>query len=225
MRIQNFRISLAAGILSVSVAYQSAFADGYPYSGYFAQRTETTPREMLQAACSLMFFKQNLDGTSITYVLNEEEFKKNGTVSYVIINKSNCRYAAKTGIDSCLSENFDQGSSYSGIFFFYYDRLPGDDVTGFMFSNINDTYAFLRSRDKTLPSDDYSSATKYNIHRCEGFSDETMSKHLTQQSNTLPADATDGLYERPIDKQVIPMVLDVMQKIGKKAFNATLPGQ
>jgi hypothetical protein len=225
MRNQNFKFLLTTTLFAMLTTVSTAKAEQYPYSGYFTVRSEDTPATMLQAACALDFFKKELDGTALNYMLDEKLYNKNGTVSYIVSDKTTCAYVSLSGIDSCFAELYHRDGIASRVFFISYERLPGDNVHAVLFRVIDDVYAFLRSSDKVIPSSNYPSAKRYNIHRCEGFTDETITRHLTQKRNALSPAETASYISRPINKDTIPMVLDVMQKIGKRAFNATLPGQ
>jgi hypothetical protein len=225
MRNQNFKFLLTTALFAILTSVSTAKAEQYPYSGYFTVRSQDTPATMLQAACAIDFFKKELDGTALNYILDEKLYKKDGTVSYIVSDKTTCTYVSLSGIDSCIAELYHRDGIASRVFFISYERLPGDNVQAVLFTVLDDIYAFLRSSDKVVPSSNYPSAKRYNIHRCEGFTDETITRHLTQKRNTLSPDETISYFSKPIDKEAIPMILDVMQKIGKEAFNATLPGQ
>lgn len=225
MRKQNFCCLLTTTLFAILTTVSTVNAEQYPYSGYFTVRSEDTPATMLQAACAIDFFKKELDGTALNYILDEKLYKKDGTVSYIISDKTTCAYVSLSGIDSCFAELYHRDGIASRVFFISYERLPGDNVRAVLFRVLDDIYAFLRSSEKVIPSSNYPSAKRYNIHRCEGFTDETITRHLTQKRNALSRDETVSYFSKPIDKETIPMVLDVMQKIGKEAFNATLPGQ
>jgi hypothetical protein len=225
MWIRKFRLLLTTTLFALFTTVSIAQAEEYPYSGYFTVRSEDTPAAMLQAACALDFFKKEADGTAFNYMLDEELYRKDGTVSYIVSDRTVCAYVSQSGIDSCIAELYHRDGIASRVFFISYDSLPGDNVRAVLFRVIEDIYAFLRSLDKAIPNSNYPSAKRYNIHRCEGFTDETIASHLTQKRNALSPDETTSYFSKPIDKDAIPMILDVMQKIGKKAFNATLPGQ
>ena len=111
------------------------------------------------------------------------------------------------------------------VFYDYIDEVTVHGVSYYSFSDENERVRFAEYQKTGEYSGEFPTAQKMYLHRCEGFSDTILKNHLTDNKNDRTPEATaDMIWGSPGDAD-LPQVLDVMQKIGKTAFNATLPGQ
>ncbi|MDP8995708.1 MAG: hypothetical protein M3O03_01705 [Pseudomonadota bacterium] len=218
-------VGVAVTILSFSIFSKTTYAEDYPYSGYFSVQMKDSSPGFKQAKCALEFYKQNSDGTATDYFLDTDKFKKNGIVSYFVVDRNTCTYYPSTKSDSCTATSYDHDGTRQGVQFDLYESLPPDDFSYVNFADDTELNRFAHSTQKSLPNDKFPTAIRFYVHRCEGFDDSALYDHLTEHVNTLSEDETYDVFAKPIEKGEIPLVLDIMQKIGKPAFNATMPGQ
>ena len=220
-----YGLGVAATILCILGVSKPTHAEDYPYSGYFSiQETDSSPG-FKQAKCALEFFKQNSDGTATDYFLDTDRFKKDGTVSYFVVDRTICIYYPPKHSDRCTVTNYDQDGSHQSVQFDLYEGLPTTDTSYVNFADDVELDEFAKSKQKSLPNNKFPTGFRFYLHRCEGFDDSALDSHLTEHVNMLSADETFEIFSKTVGKTEIPLVLDIMQKIGKPAFNATLPGQ
>ena len=211
--------------LIIFINASSAFADAFPYSGYFTYQTEKPQTALMQAKCAYMFFRQNADGSGVDYILDEVTYASTGEVKYNVFGANWCEHDSKKSTDKCKQEIYDEtGSTKSESF----DVLKIDNKDSFsnvFFQTSFEQEMYVDSKDKTLPNWKFPTATVVYSQRCIGFSDETMKSHLTTKHSVLSQDILGERIDQAASPEKFPQILDIMQKIGVAAMNATLPGQ
>lgn len=216
---------LAIAGLFIIFLQKAALADAYPYSGYFSVNNVQADPKFMQAKCALAFFKQDADGVGRDYIIDLNEYKKTGHVQYLQVDQTTCVYHASKQSDSCEAEVYDKsGKSHSTNFDYI---LPITETGGdfYSFTGEKELENFISSPTKEIPDFGYISAQKMHLHRCVGFSDETVLKHVPNRLNDMTVEDTINLININPTEKDIPAILEVMQLIGIAAANATLPGQ
>lgn len=101
----------------------TALADAYPYEGYFTIAFDpNTPSRRDVAKCAFNFFRQNTDGSFISYHLDDADFAKTGRIRYVRYNNGQCTFGPAPNLESCLV-TFDPNKNDQGVT--HYDILQG----------------------------------------------------------------------------------------------------
>jgi hypothetical protein len=217
----NVALVFAAQLLGVGLC----MADDYPYVGYFTYQSEKPKPNLMQAKCARMFYKQNADGSGINYILDERTYEASGEVKYVVFAENWCAYNAAENTNFCKQKIYDdKGTSDSES----YDVLRSEDKDSFsnvFFLTSFELRNYVKDTTKAIPSWQFPTATPIYSERCIGFDDQTLLGHLSPVHSELGLEALEKIMNRAVDEQTFPAILDIMQNIGSKAAQATLPGQ
>ena len=179
----------------------------------------------MQAKCAHMFYKQNADGSGVDYILDEKNYAATGAVKYLVFAENWCDFNGAANTNTCLQIIYDNSGSTKSE---SYDVLQSSDTDSFVnvfFLTKFEQQIYVTATDKTIPSWKLPTATPVYSQRCIGFDDQTLLSHLLPTHSELTQKALAKIMNRPIDAVNFTEVLDIMQKIGTKAAQATLPGQ
>lgn len=218
-------VRFAQIILLVMLTASTAFSDDFPYTGYFTYQSEKPEIALMQAKCAHMFFKQNADGSGVNYILDDEAYAKTGEVRYNIFAANWCHHDAKLRTNNCNQEIYDESGASKSESFDVLQIGTKDSFSNVFFVTELEQKIFVDAKDKTLPSWKFPTASVVYSQRCIGFNDQTLQSHLTKSHSVLNQQDLATIMNRTVNTDRFSQILDIMQKIGKEAMNATLPGQ
>ena len=221
-----FKSIIAHFVIFVISLASEAIAEDYPFSGYFSQEPASQKSGFLQAKCARVFFYQDKDGKATGYILDEKLYKDSGKVQFRVAGKTTCFYQSDLNKESCITDHFfGQNESEHFVFFGYYPRPEIEPIQVFFFENGFEINRYIASPKVDQNIDNFPNREDVIYHRCEGFDETSLKGHLSDNLNTLSYEISEKYHEPSFPETEISSVLDIMQKIGKTAFNATLPGQ
>ena len=196
----------------------------FPFHGYFSQQSEISEPGFKQARCAFAFFQQNEDGSVVDYVLDDPLFKKSGVVKYRRVQTGECKFDPLTKTDECAITSPGAPAGLPNTISEYYENISADDVTLIAFPS-KEAAKIFSGRIQRLIGPNPVRVSKNYFHRCEGFDENTLSDKLTNMTTHDPQSLKYFVLGRAVSKTDIPQILRVMEEIGPKALNATLPGQ
>lgn len=186
-----------------------AMAEDYPYYGYLGIAVDAAAPSKLDAArCALTFFKQESDGSFVSYHLDMDNLRSTGNISYLEFNRGRCAYDAGRKIEACSVVTDTDKASEGKTFIDVVDEIGDSYIKTISFDTIELAVDYADKGYRT-------SGFPISYFRCP-FAPGPVEAAMTGKLSTLAMPERDKLTAP--DQQLLesPFMTDIMNALGMK---------
>jgi len=199
---------LGGMIVALALPVAAQAADDYPYSGFFTSQTVDVAPDDAQLACAYSFFKQNLDGSFVGYLIDKQGYAGTGAVRYVQYGRGTCTITGGR-VETCTMTASPDAAEVGQSYFDVLRSIQPEAIENASFDNAQDANVFALSG-IGQPS------VELRFSVCHGFDDAHFHALLADELTTLPVDERSALQSPTFDDASRAKMTAILRKIGTR---------
>ncbi|HZP20814.1 MAG TPA: hypothetical protein VFB16_11485 [Bauldia sp.] len=194
----------ATGIaLAFAIAGTAAAAD-YPFSGLFNYPPDEVSAPDAPLFCAYNFFTQEKDGAYTNYHLDLDQYRKDGTIRYLVFTRGKCS-VDRNNVESC-SSSWDANPQNVGQDFFDVIQSIKTDEIVIAFSDTKENAESYVATGEPKPS----GVGRYV--RCP-FDEAAIAKYRTETESKISEEERSALMEPQLDNDTRDTMNAVLKTI------------
>ncbi len=202
------RATILSGLLMAGLFALPACAADYPYAGFFTSADGDADLADARLTCAVGFFRQDKDGSFVSYHLDDARYRADGAVRFLQYNRGLCRLLDGARIEACWMAYSSDLAEIGKIYFDVIRSIAPDEIDTAFFATGDDARSWIAGGS---PEPD----GEARFVRC-GLDDDVLSDALTSEASRLGADDRDAILFPPMNEENRARMAEILDKLLRK---------